>query len=662
MALAFYIEYPRISVVDVGGSAKKPRIKNVIVGDLPDARNDDGSPVADKQAWLNEQITAFCKENKLAGKAYLLVGPEGMRYRDMQIAFTERSKIDRVLQYEVEALIPSTPIEELALGYEILYSDENGSKLLVQAAEREYVKERLIALEEAGLAIKAVDSHLSGTLNLGLMHFELAAGTGNSLWIDFAGTTATVSLVEDGEIRSSRVFMSPYLAGATGVTAQATDVKDQARELAKEAKDHANAWAGTESESLPGNDSVSGLPKSESVNIGADEVADRIEHMSQDQLQNFVTRVAVEARRTLYSNNLTEEPTRLVVSGLGIAGDSLVSQIGNELAIDDARSVNLMETVNPASKDAKPKVQTPDIGELSYLTGTAMKGVGRDYSGIDFRTGSLAAGTTFDYARTPLAFTATLALLFGGIMFLISFTNVNRLEKDIARLVQKSEKTPDYETPRDAFDKAYVQHWKKSAKEKEKAAYDAVQKSKKERSKKEQMDMKYTALPDDPAQEIINTYSKLERQIKRLMGGNQESDYPFPFPRDEILKLALQTIEKGGPSYDFALMEIDVSKSNLTVKMYVSDNEPPEEKAKHKNIDEDNRMITAFRNMVMDQQKLGATDLKKNWFEGSLTPTRGNKNANGAEGRKARLLTIKIPLNKDPKFQKKKKTTKKKTT
>ncbi|MCF6228755.1 MAG: pilus assembly protein PilM, partial [Planctomycetes bacterium] len=323
MALAFYIEYPRITVVEVGGNAKKPRIKRVIVGDLPEARNDDGTPVADKQVWFNTEIDKFCKENKLAGKAYLLVGPDGMRYRDMQIAFTERSKIDRVLQYEVEALIPSTPIEELALGYEILHTDENGSKLLVQAAEREYIKERITALEEAGMSVKAADSHLSGTLNLGLLHFDLAAGTPNTLWIDFAGTTATVSIVDDGQVLTSRVFMSPYLAGATGVTAQAADIKDTAHELAKEAKAHAEAFHDNESESLPGTDSVSGLPESESVNIGADEVANRIDHMSQDQLSKFISRVAIEARRTMYSHNYGEDPQRLVVSGLGYAGDAL---------------------------------------------------------------------------------------------------------------------------------------------------------------------------------------------------------------------------------------------------------------------------------------------------------------------------------------------------
>ncbi|MEE9311469.1 MAG: hypothetical protein V3V10_03550, partial [Planctomycetota bacterium] len=466
-----------------------------------------------------------------------------------------------------------------------------------------------------------------------------------------------VSIVDDGHVLTSRVFMSPYLAG---VTAQAGDIKDKARELEEEATAHAEAFHDDESENLPGTDSVSELPESESVNIGAEEVANRIDHMSQEQLAKFISRVAIEARRTMYSHNYGEDPQRLVVSGLGYAGDALANQLGEELALSDSRSIDLMETVNPRGKDAQPKVEVPDIGELSYLTGVAMKGVGRDISGIDFRTGSLAAGTTFDYARTPLAFTATLALLFGGIMFLISYVNVDRLNKDISRLVKKSAKNPDYETPKDLFDHAYVQDWKKESGDK-KAAYEAFQEYKKTRTKKEKGDMTYRAMPDDPAQEIRNTYNKLDRQIKRLGGKPDNSDsskkYPTPHPRDKILELVLNTIEKGGPSYDFALLKIDISERKLSVDMFVSANEPKKELKKYGNISEANRMIKAFKDMVKAQKlKVKAEKDKEkakklDWFESEVDPKRGNSST-GAEGRTVIKLTLSIDLVDDPKSKK----------
>lgn len=662
MALAFYIEYPRISAVEVGGSSKKPRIKKVHVGDLPEPRNDDGSPVVDKQGWLNQEVASFCKENGLSGKAYLLVGPDGMRYRDMKLAFSDKRQIDKVLQYQVEGLIPSTPIEELALGYEILHSDENGSKLLVQAADREYIRERITALEEAGLSIAAADSHLSGTLNLGLLHFELSAGTGSMLWVDFAGTTATVSLVDDGEVRSSRVFMSPYLAGATGVTAQAHNAKDAAQELANEARARAiefdDSLPDNDSEAAPGAESVYVLAENDSVNIGADAVADRIEHMSQEQLGKFISRVAAEARRTMYSNNISEEPQRLVISGLGAAGDSLVSRLGNELSISDFRSIDLMETVNLRGKDLSSSLDIPDIGELSYLTGTALKGVGRDYSGIDFRTGSLAAGTTYDYARTPLAFTATFALLFSGLMFLFAFTNANSLEKDISRLVEKSASNTSHETPYESFNKAYLYDLTKSKKSKLRDAAAAVVNSKNGRPKKEQRDMTYLVIEGNPTAEINSTYDKLNRQIKRLKGDKEGADLAKPHPRDNILKLVLTTIQSAKPSYEFALTKIDIGKSSLTVEMYVS--ESPKDKKEHGGIGEDSRMITAFKKMVAEHKVKVAAEknpknkIKLDWFEDIVKPSPGAKSVSGPKGRTARMLTLKIDLKKDPKFENKK--------
>ncbi|MCC6465373.1 MAG: hypothetical protein IT463_08560, partial [Planctomycetes bacterium] len=401
MSIAFSIDYPRMVAVEVGGSARKPRLKRVAVAELKEPRNEDGTPVADKQAHLNAQVAEFLKANKLTGgKQLLLAGPDALRFRELQLAFSDRRQIDRVIQFQVEGAIPNAAIEDLSIGYHIVAKGENSTRLLVHAAEKDYIRQRLTALEEGGASIDSVDSHLSGTLNLGLLHEELAADNPPALWLDFAGTTAAVIVVEGGEVRAGRVFVSPYLAGASGATATADQVKAAAGAAQAEAEKRAREIAG-------GTDSVHGMPKAESTNIGAAEVADRIKHMSRDDLLKFIQRVAVEAKRTLYMTPGLPEPQRLVISGLGAEGSHLSALLANELGLEKYAAVDLMDTICSADQ----KSGLPDCGELTYLTGVALKGLGRDFTGIDFRYGDLAPGTLMDYARTPLAFAATLALL-----------------------------------------------------------------------------------------------------------------------------------------------------------------------------------------------------------------------------------------------------------
>lgn len=625
MSTAFYIEYPRITAVEMGGSSRKPKLKCVVVGDLPEARNDDGTPMADRQAHLNEHIAAFVKEHKLAGgKHYLLVGPDGMRFRDMKLAFTDKRQIDRVIEFQVEGVIPSTPIDEMKVGYSILNVEPDGSRILVHAADKKYIRERVIALEEAGCSIQAADSHLSGTLNIGLLHPELDKSLPPTLWIDFAGTTATVTVVQNGEAYATRVFISPYLAKT-----KADTTKGDAQKVAEGAEGRYDEFHGkqpdpdeyvmlneeesAEVEKAADESDGATLPKSESVNIGEEEVADRIKHMTRDELLKFINRVAVEARRTLMMSQFDVEPERLVVSGLADAGDQLVSLLGNELMLEDACAIELMDVVNPVDKSGEYKVETPDVGELSYLAGAAMKGLGRDHTKIDFRYGDLAPGTWFDYAKTPLAFTATLVLLFAGILFLISYTQARQFERDIAALRDQPN------GPKYYFNRAF-----KDAEAPE--------------NKTEEKQRKYLSRPDDPGGEIRAAHKSLKDTQENLRG-SRDLRVPEPHAADEILIEILNVFERAKTSYDFALLSVNILERRIEVEYLASLTETESERrllGVDLKITEQDRIFAEFRNLV---------DAHPEWFDGSPT-TSGAKGQVGPNGREANRIVLTAPLKK----------------
>lgn len=638
MATAIYIDQTQILAVTVGGSAKKPKLKAVATGAIAEARTEDGAVVVDRTKHLANEITRFLKENKIGGgHQILLVGPDAMRYRELKLAFSDRRQIDKVIQFQVEGVIPSVPIEDLAVSYTVLSADAAGSRVLVMAADKDYIKKRLDALEMAGITVDSVDCNLSGTLNLGLMHEALAGEKPPTLWLDFAGNTATASLVVGAKVHTTRVFVSPYVSGAQGAAPTAEQSKLALKQLEAEASNKAleplkdeyvlltpEQAGGSEPAppTLPAADThrdAGGLPKTESVNLGAQEMADRIRKMSRDELLKFVNRVAVEARRLLYMTRIEGGAQRLVVSGLGPEGSNLAVALGNELRIDDAQAIDLMETVVPKDRDGQPSIKLPDLGELTFLTGVALKGLGRDYAEVDYRQGDLAAGTLFDYAKTPLAFTATMVFLFAGIMFLIAFTQVQTLQRETARLISEP-----YDL-QGSFTRANKRaDWNSLT----------VPAAKKQELKT------YPVVEEDPATEIQLVYNRLNEH-QNIVSGVVVTDHPIPHRADVIVSDIIRALKEGKPSYDFALIRIDVTQEAVTVGYFASTSETPQEVKDRGGEREDIRMSNALKKLTVD---------KKDLFDGDPVPAAGLARGvkNGDRTANEIRLTLKLQKVKEP--------------
>lgn len=638
MATAIYINQTQILAVTVGGSAKKPKLKAVASGTIAEARTEDGAVVVDRTKHLADEITRFLKENKIGGgHQILLVGPDAMRYRELKLAFSDPRQIDKVIQFQVEGAIPSVPIEDMAVSYMLLSADAGGSRVLVMAADKDYIRKRLDALEVAGITVDSVDCNLSGTLNLGLLHEQLTGDKPPTLWLDFAGTTATASLVMDGKIHTARVFVSPYVSGAQGAAPTAEQSKQALKQLEAEAAQRAlepekeeyvllGAEPGGGSEpappTLPSADTqrdAGGLPKTESVNLGAQEVADRIRKMSRDELLKFVSRVAAEARRLLYMTRIEGGAKRLVVSGLGPEGGNLAAALGNELHIDDAQAIDLMDAVVPKSRDGTPSIKLPDLGEITFLTGVALKGLGRDYTQVEFRQGDLAAGTLFDYAKTPLAFTATIVFLFAGIMFLVAFTQVQTLQRETARLLEEP-----YDL-QSSFNKAT-----------RRAVWADLQVP---AAKKQELKT-YPVVEEEPATEIQLVHNRLKEHFN-VISGLAVTGHPIPHRADVILSEIIRTIKEAKPSYDFALIRIDVTQESVTVGYFASTSETAQEIKDRGGEREDVRMSNAFKKLMTSKPEL---------FDGEPVPASGTARGvrNGDRVANEMRVTLKLQKVKEP--------------
>ncbi|MCK6440737.1 MAG: hypothetical protein L6Q71_11135, partial [Planctomycetes bacterium] len=211
MAIGIYFDDKGAVAVRVEGSAKKARIAA-----CAELEWEAPSPEADADARKEarkDQLKTWLKKNKLLGQPVALcLDSSHVLFRDMHMAFGDRRQIDKVITFQVEGLIPSTPIEELAVGYTILDSNEEGSQLLVSAAHKGPLREQIELLDSVKTSAELADSTIGGALNLRPFIPELAHVEEPTAWVDVQGGRAMIAVLVDDKIKSVRNLLIPLPA------------------------------------------------------------------------------------------------------------------------------------------------------------------------------------------------------------------------------------------------------------------------------------------------------------------------------------------------------------------------------------------------------------------------------------------------------------------
>jgi|GEM_PF-4324217 len=210
---AIYITRTRAIAVRVSGSAKRPTLKAVDTLDFePLEPKENGEPHSREERITDYgiQMRAFLKKSKASGAPVTLcIDSNDVLLRNMAIAFKDRAKIDRVIAYQVEGEIPSTPIEDLAVGYTQLAVNDNGSQLLVVAGRKDRLRDYIEILDEADSEAEAANATIGGALNLRAIHPELKKVDEPSIWIDFQGSHALFALLDGDKIIGVRNLLLP---------------------------------------------------------------------------------------------------------------------------------------------------------------------------------------------------------------------------------------------------------------------------------------------------------------------------------------------------------------------------------------------------------------------------------------------------------------------
>lgn len=426
--------------VRVEGSAKKAKIVRAaeLEFELPAATADGVAPSPDDIFESKAaQLKSWLKKSKLSGgRVALCVDSSHVILRDLRVSFTDRRQIDKVIAFQVEGVIPSTPIESLAVGYTVLETDDEGSRLLVAAAHREPLREQLELLEDLGIEPEVADSTVGGAMALRALNPTLANAPTPTLWIDLQGDSAVVAVLDGTAmlaIRSVRIPRAAAIELAAAVVADTDDRPASGRRAAvPEPSEDGEAEAGFDADG-----DVAIIEEEPEVQAAPAPLAKATSTGTGSKLNvpapasgALVHLLVIEARRSILSAQAKGAIERVVISGVPDSMRAAIAPVKRELGVKEFEVISLLDPLLVKDKLGKPKVKLPSSLGVPAAAGVACKLLGNDASGVDFLVGDLSPTDAFDQIKSPMAIAATLLFMVAGIMLMLVINENRKLERE----------------------------------------------------------------------------------------------------------------------------------------------------------------------------------------------------------------------------------------
>lgn len=186
-------------LVVLEGSAKKPKITAYETGELPREGDD---PLAAASTALKEAIKKHSIPKDNVGVA---IDTGLAAFRTLKVPFSDKAKIEQVLKFEVESLLPQWDIDDVIVDFQVLETTADGSEILITAVRKQDLKRVLTVCEKAGL--EPLEAELETTA---MVNAALSAGmctTDNAQILVHIGETSTSVVVMDGgKVREMRAI------------------------------------------------------------------------------------------------------------------------------------------------------------------------------------------------------------------------------------------------------------------------------------------------------------------------------------------------------------------------------------------------------------------------------------------------------------------------
>lgn len=316
--------------------------------------------------------------------------------REIVVPFTDDDKIQKTIKYQAENYFTSLSIDDLIIEYSKFAEVEGKAKLLVAGLKKSHIDRRLRFLEECNVDPLSIDLDVAALFNT-YAHMGVFDDKGAVLLVEIEADTLKVGIVEGGKLRLARAIRMRL--GAMRLDSQ----KPPGQPRASVGNSGIHDTAADESARLPvvilddGDDEAFSLEDS-----GITEV----------EREGILHRVFMEIDRTVATVQMSSDIDLICLTGVSCRLDGIEDVFSEHFEVDATR-IDL-STHFGAGKKGKNDVSL----QGATAVGLALKGLGIDHLGMDFRKEEFAYQGAFAQLKRGLA--TVLTLLF-ALVFLYAF-------------------------------------------------------------------------------------------------------------------------------------------------------------------------------------------------------------------------------------------------
>jgi type IV pilus assembly protein PilM len=403
-AVGLDVGHRAFHLVVVDGTPKRWRVVALASETLPRPEPDEDPAAAVAAAVEN----AFRRLHAPRDPVVATASAAECVFRTITVPFVGREAIRKVLKFESEGHLHQWNIEDVVVDYLPVAETKSQTTLLVAAVPKAIVRRNLSLLSGAGIDPQCVELDATALFNAAKSTGVLSA-EGTILLLHVGARSTLLLIVEGGILRHVRAIRSglEHLTTAVG------------RDL------------GVDEETAAKKASAPEAPADEIVVLfegpeGASDLEQSPEALEarfvSARRREFIGRLAREVGRSTAALALQRPLDAVYMTGGGAALPGFAAEVAERLG----RSVEVLNLLRRAETDLPENEIEAAGAPVAAALGAALKGIGVDATGIDFRQEELRFKRRFDRVKVPLL--CMLFLLFTGI--LLQFVYLWRQVKD----------------------------------------------------------------------------------------------------------------------------------------------------------------------------------------------------------------------------------------
>jgi Tfp pilus assembly PilM family ATPase len=192
----------RFELVVLDGSPKKHKIVSYVLGELPRATADEAADLQQAAATLRRAA----QDANVPHDSVAIAIDAGMgAFRTLKLPFSDKAKIEEVLKFEVENLLPQWNIDDVVVDFHVIEEGSDSSELLITAVQKHDLRRPLALCEKAGVEPLEIELETSAMVNAALQAGLCPVDTAQIL-VHVGEYSTSVVVMDGGKVREMRAI------------------------------------------------------------------------------------------------------------------------------------------------------------------------------------------------------------------------------------------------------------------------------------------------------------------------------------------------------------------------------------------------------------------------------------------------------------------------